>query len=170
MDNTNFDNTNFNKVQQFNEIFNVERYSTQQPNIFTEHSDLVKLRLSLITEEYNELKTAIDTHNYTEVRDAIADLLYVSYGLADCFGFNADKDFNLVHESNMSKTCKTEQEAIDTVEHYKKLFEIGKSEYDSPYYTYNDKYNIYIVKNGGNGAKAGKVLKSIYYKPVELNK
>ena len=49
------------------------------------------------------------------LRDAIGDILYVVYGTAASFGINADKDYDIIHKSNMTKLCKTEMEAHLTV-------------------------------------------------------
>jgi hypothetical protein len=83
----------------------------------------------------------------------------------------------------MSKLCKTEDEAIKTVQFYKTKYEMYKnhyqefcnkfgaesseaktvySPYDSPYYYKSGCY--YLVKN----ESTGKALKSINYTPVEL--
>lgn len=65
------------------------------------------------------------------------------------------KAFDRVHESNMTKFCKTEREAIDTCQIYK----IRNTS------TYYDKVNdLFVVKRSSDS----KVLKSINYKPVVL--
>lgn len=38
-----------------------------------------------------------------EVLDAITDIEYVNIGAANTFGFDLEKSFNIVHDSNMSK-------------------------------------------------------------------
>ena len=79
-------------------------------------------------------------------------------------GTNADNDFAIVHDSNMSKLCSTEADAIATVEDYKQKYELKTSPYDSPYYYYLPKLNKWIVKN----LSTGKALKNIKYKKVEF--
>ena len=37
-----------------------------------------------------------------EIGDALADILYVTYGAGASFGIDLDKAYKLVHESNMS--------------------------------------------------------------------
>lgn len=160
--------SNFEKVKEFNRAFEMKTNESPNRQIFTEDPDNVKLALSLITEEVGELKEAIDKHDFGEVRDAIADILYVTYGLADRFGFNADSDFYEVHNSNMSKLCTSEEEAKQTVAAYEEKFKAGKSPYDSPYYykTTNAKgEDRWLVKN----KSTGKALKSINYIPVNFN-
>ena len=61
------------------------------------------LRVSLIVEELEELKQAIDQKDLLEVADALTDLLYVTYGAGHAFGINLDKCFDEVQKSNMSK-------------------------------------------------------------------
>jgi predicted HAD superfamily Cof-like phosphohydrolase len=116
---TDSDKSNFLKVSNFNKVFGVDRYDTPQPNIFTKNPKLVELRLALITEEVNELIDAVKNHDFTEVVDALADILYVVYGAGDCFGVDLDEAYQIVHSSNMTKICKSEDEAIKTVEWYK---------------------------------------------------
>ena len=61
------------------------------------------LRLSLIQEELDELKKAINENDILEVADALTDILYVTYGAGHAFGINLDKCFDEVQQSNMSK-------------------------------------------------------------------
>ena len=78
--------------------------------------------------------------------------------------FDADADFATIHDSNMSKLCKTEEEAQQTVAKYEQDFKDGKTTYDTPYYYLNEKTGFWIVKN----KSTGKVLKSINYTPVKF--
>ena len=64
---------------------------------------ITQLRYSLIKEELNELKEAIDKNNLKEVADALTDILYVTYGAGHAFGVNLDACFTEVQSSNMSK-------------------------------------------------------------------
>ena len=64
---------------------------------------ITQLRYSLIKEELNELKEAIDKNNLKEVADALTDILYVTYGAGHAFGINLDACFIEVQSSNMSK-------------------------------------------------------------------
>ena len=67
---------------------------------------IIQLRHSLIKEELNELKEAIDKNNLKEVADALTDILYVTYGAGHAFGINLDACFTEVQSSNMSKLGK----------------------------------------------------------------
>tara|TARA_A100001015_G_C15001446_1_gene718684 strand:- start:1298 stop:1786 length:489 start_codon:yes stop_codon:yes gene_type:complete len=151
--------TNFQKIIEFHKAFGLKHSDFHDQSSFDDKS-LLKLRLGLIEEELNELKDAIEDRDFTETRDAIADLLYVVYGTASSFGIQADEDFDLVHESNMTKLCKTEKLAQKTVEWYKE----NEKRYDSPNYRLSDDKIHWVVYN----ESTGKILKSIEYKPVEL--
>ena len=159
--NTDSDKSNCLKVRNFNTVFGVDRYDTPQPQIFTQNPKLVELRLNLIKEEVNELIDAVINHDFTEVVDALADILYVVYGAGDCFGVDLDEAYQIVHSSNMTKICKTEDEAIKTVEWYKahKL-----DIYPEPDYKQSNDGKYWIVYN----KSTGKVLKSIQYLPADL--
>ena len=67
---------------------------------------ITQLRYSLIKEELNELKEAIDKNNLKEVADALTDILYVTYGAGHAFGINLDACFTEVQSSNMSELGK----------------------------------------------------------------
>ena len=65
--------------------------------------DTMDLRLSLIEEEFGELLWALDNRDMVEVADALADILYVVYGMGHSFGIDLDVCFEEVQRSNMSK-------------------------------------------------------------------
>lgn len=66
-------------------------------------SDTKSLRISLMEEELEELKRAVAGDSLVEVADAIADLLYVTYGTAIAFGIDIRPVFQEVHRANMTK-------------------------------------------------------------------
>jgi predicted HAD superfamily Cof-like phosphohydrolase len=65
--------------------------------------ELVALRLALIDEELAELRAAIGNEDMVAVADALADLLYVTYGAAITFGIDLRPIFEEVHRANMAK-------------------------------------------------------------------
>ena len=65
--------------------------------------DTMDLRLNLIEEEFDELQWAVDNRDMVEVADALADILYVVYGMGHSFGIDLDACFDEVQRSNMSK-------------------------------------------------------------------
>lgn len=92
--------TNFEMVREFHETYNVPiLYTPQIPA-----PARVELRLDMIDEEYiKELRAAIAARDIVEIADAFTDMLYLCYGAALEFGFDADACFAEVHRANMSK-------------------------------------------------------------------
>ena len=91
--------TNFDKVGVFMKTFGQE--VKNKPSLSSDKIN--KLRISLIKEELDELKEAMDRKDLLEVADALTDLLYVTYGAGHAFGIDLDKCFGEVQNSNMSK-------------------------------------------------------------------
>ena len=94
--------TNFEKVGLFMSTFGQE--VKKKSELSSEKTNF--LRLSLIQEELDELTKAIKENDILEVADALADILYVTYGAGHSFGINLDKCFDEVQKSNMSKLGK----------------------------------------------------------------
>ena len=91
--------SNFNKVKIFMKTFNQEVKT--KPSFSTDKIN--SLRYELIIEELDELKVAMKNNDLLEVADALADILYVTYGAGHAFGIDLDKCFEEVQNSNMSK-------------------------------------------------------------------
>lgn len=66
-------------------------------------SDLVQLRIDLLTEEVGEFAEASDAGDVVEIADALADIVYVAFGAAITYGIDLDAVLREVHRSNMSK-------------------------------------------------------------------
>ena len=160
--------SNFHKVKEFNKTMGVLRTDAAPSDaVFKNSKDSISTGLMLINEELGELQEAIRNNDLTETIDAIGDLLYVTYGLADRMNIDIDHYFRLIHESNMTKACTSETEAQATVESYKERYAKKEASYAKPYYVKCDGVDLWIVKNG-DGLKSDKVLKSINYKPVNI--
>ena len=101
--------------------------------------------------------------NIFEVYPILMCLIINTYNIGFQLTENLDGAFRNVHESNMSKLCKSVEEAEETVRVYQEKFEKGDSPYDSPYY-YELKPGLYVIKN----KSTGKALKSINYTPANL--
>ena len=157
--------TNFEKVIQFNRSFGVPVSDTPLKNVVVENPALTKLRLDLILEETKELTDAVRDNDFVEIVDALADILYVVYGAGTSFGIDLDRAFDIVHRSNMTKLCETEEIAQETVESYRAKYEAGTSPYDSPTYRLSDDGVNWVVYN----ESTGKVLKSIHYTPADFS-
>ena len=91
--------TNFESVKIFMETFGQEVKTN--PSLSAEKIN--NLRINLINEELEEFKEAIKNNDLKEAADALADILYVTYGAGHAFGINLDKCFDEVQRSNMSK-------------------------------------------------------------------
>lgn len=117
-----------------------------------------ELRVSLIQEELNELKDAIADNDMVEIADALADLQYVLSGAILEFGLapKFKSIFDEVQRSNMSKTCKTLDEAHRTQEHYRKTKGV-----ESEVVEKNGEYLVYRQADR-------KVLKSVEYSPADI--
>jgi len=76
----------------------------------------------------------------------------LEFGLGEKF----EEMFNNIHDSNMSKSCNSTKEALETLSFYKK-----KDGTEGYYKQVGDKWVVY--RNGDN-----KVLKSINYTPADL--
>ncbi len=143
-----------NDVAQFHETFKLPiKEKAAIPS-----KDRCTLRINLIEEELRELKEAIEANDLVEVADAFCDIQYVlsgailEFGLADQF----KKLFDEVQRSNMSKTCKTMDEALATQKYYREakgtISHIEES---------NGEYLVYRTEDG-------KVLKSVHYSPADI--
>ncbi|MEM0354172.1 MAG: nucleoside triphosphate pyrophosphohydrolase family protein [Thermoplasmata archaeon] len=158
MDDTQFPCSNYERVREFHQVFDHPHPESLQKDIFEKDPKLIQFRLSLIEEEFNELKRATDEKNMEGVIDALADLLYVTYGMGVALGIDLDRAFKIVHESNMSKLCHSEQEAMETIEYYNNIPEF--SSIDVKYRPSLDGNHLVIYN-----AITGKILKSKYYTP-----
>jgi predicted HAD superfamily Cof-like phosphohydrolase len=120
-----------------------------------ERSDL---RIELLAEELKELQQAVNDNNLVEVADALCDLQYVLAGAILEFGLGEKfkELFDEVHRSNMSKACKSVEEANLTIDHYKNTASTGSyhKEVDGLFLVYRTADN--------------KTLKSVNYSPADL--
>ena len=162
--------SNFEKVVNFNKTFGVKTHNKPQLNIFDTDPSLVSLRMKLIREEVKELEEAVSQKDMTETVDALTDILYVVYGAGSSFGIDMDKAFDIVHKSNMSKTCETIKQAEETVEWYNKNSEKYNSENPDqapikPSIRKSEDNKLFVVYN----ETTGKVLKSVYYTAAKFN-
>jgi predicted HAD superfamily Cof-like phosphohydrolase len=120
-------------------------------------ADRCALRVNLLAEELKELEEAIQAKDIVEIADALCDLQYVLSGAVLEFGLGGQfkELFDEVQRSNMSKTCKTIEEAEATVNHYKSQgVECHFEEADG----------LYLVFRTGDR----KTLKSVKYSPADL--
>jgi predicted HAD superfamily Cof-like phosphohydrolase len=116
------------------------------------------LRVALLQEELDELRTAIIENDIVGVADALCDLQYVLSGAVLEFGLAGRFKalFDEVQRSNMSKPCKSLEQARET----------------QKYYLDNKNTESYIQEREGEylvyRAADNKVLKSVYYSEADL--
>ena len=147
--------SNYKDLQEFHKAFECPCPTSIDKDFFSK-KDLVKLRMDLIREEVSELEEAVKEKDFKETIDALSDIIYVVQGMSVCMGVDLHEAFNIVHKSNMSKLCNTEDQAKSTVEWYKK----NKLDvYDSPAYKKSADGKYFIVYN----SSTGKILKNINY-------
>ncbi|HZY37933.1 MAG TPA: nucleoside triphosphate pyrophosphohydrolase family protein [Mucilaginibacter sp.] len=148
------DTNALNQVAEFHHTF--KHPVVAEPAIpSTERCDL---RISLLAEELKELQQAVDDNNLVEVADALCDLQYVLAGAILEFGLGEKfkELFDEAHRSNMSKACKTVEEAQLTIDYYKNTAntESYHKEADGLFLVYR--------------AMDNKTLKSVNYSPANL--
>jgi predicted HAD superfamily Cof-like phosphohydrolase len=78
--------------------FMVATGQTDVPN-----KKLSKLYLSLIKEEYKELRDAVKAKDEVETLDALIDIMVVTVGAAHAMGYDAEGAWNEVMKTNFAK-------------------------------------------------------------------
>lgn len=159
--------TNFNQTKQFittllfGNSFNVtpktflDRYTDPSFNqIFNNYIDN-------LGEAYDNLETETKTANFTNTINSTMEVLYLTYVIGNIMGVDLDKSIQMVHESNMSKICSSEEEAQKTVQWYKE----NETRYDSPCYRKSEFTDGFVVFN----ESTGKILKNVNYHAVDLS-
>jgi predicted HAD superfamily Cof-like phosphohydrolase len=103
------------EVEEFNIVMGKEWQNRTTPTIDKADADFV---INFIQEELDELKQAVEENDIVGVLDAILDITYVGLGNgALTFGLKdkIEEGYAEVQASNLSKVCKTEEEARLTV-------------------------------------------------------
>ncbi|MBK9734627.1 MAG: nucleoside triphosphate pyrophosphohydrolase family protein [Saprospiraceae bacterium] len=147
--------TALSSVAAFHEIFNLPVLSS--PEIPDEKR--CNLRIALLQEELDELKTAILENDIVAVADAFSDLQYVLSGAVLEFGLASrfKKLFDEVQRSNMSKTCKSLDEAHATQKYY-----LEEKATESFIHEQEGEYLVFRKSDK-------KVLKSVNYSEADLD-
>jgi predicted HAD superfamily Cof-like phosphohydrolase len=143
-----------NLVAEFHDMFDLPILET--PTI--PDKKRCQLRYALLAEELEEFQEALENDNLIEAADALADLQYVLSGAILELGLG-DKFcqlFNEVHRSNMSKTCKSLEEAEATQAYY-----LQEKNTES---ILKEKNGEYLVLRAADK----KVLKSINYSSADI--
>lgn len=148
-------------VEEFHKVFG--HITGDKPNI--PHSNQMDFRDKFIKEELQEIQDAFFNNLSEEqilihLADGLGDIQYVLDGWFLNAGLHNKKDAILaeIHRSNMTKACKTQDEAILTMD---------KLSAHNPTITYHieqvGKYHI-VYRSSDR-----KVMKSINYEPPNLN-
>lgn len=134
----------------------------------------IGMQKSVILDNINTIYKQLEVYCLSAQKDSISlemlidyifKLLKNVYIYSYISGINADSDFAIVHDSNMSKLCDNETDAQATVTDYMEKYKSGSSPYDSPYYYELPELGKWIVKN----KSTGKALKNIKYKKVDFS-
>jgi predicted HAD superfamily Cof-like phosphohydrolase len=128
-------------------------------NLILNIENFDKLDIMLMQSKLDTLIEYIDAQSLENIYQVLFDIVYLVYDMSNLMGLDVDKGFNIVHESNMSKSCSSLQEALLTCESYKQ-----DVRYDSPEYKLS-KNNKYIIFN----KSTKKILKNINYKAANFD-
>jgi len=99
------------KIKHWRDTFGIET-----PRRYTELTPEQKQRsIDLTQSELNELKQAT---NKNDILDGLGDVIWTAIGQCMDYGVDPAELINRIYESNMSKLCRTESEAAETVAAY----------------------------------------------------
>jgi len=104
------------EVEEFNNVMGKSSQNRTTPTINQADADFV---INFIQEELDELREAVENRDIVEILDALCDITYVGLGNGVMvFGLKDQilPAYAEVQASNLSKVCKTEEEAKETVE------------------------------------------------------
>lgn len=150
--------SNFNKTQVIIKMFsNVKEYKLNiKDTMFKENLNTIN---SSLIKNFDKLRDSCKTKNFDDVIINIYNVIKYTYLFGIQIGCNLDVSFGIVHDSNMTKICDSEDLAIKTVQNYKD----NDKRYDSPNYKKND--FGYVIYN----ESSGKILKSMNYTPANFD-
>lgn len=104
----------YEQVRFTNATFNKPPLSKEDPQYW----EKLKSQAKLIKEELDELIEGLEKKDFKEVRDAVADILVVTLGVAHLSDIDVNSDMQKVTDSNLSKVCPTLQDAEETQKFY----------------------------------------------------
>ena len=146
------------EVEQFNKLMN--KPNNYEPTIPGKKD--WQFVIDFVKEELEEYEQACKNGDIVEILDALCDIAYVSLGNGTMLHGLKDKiwpAYQEVQASNMSKACKTEEEAMETVR--KRTEEYGEACYFEK--LEEGRYIVYRERDK-------KVVKSINYFRPNLKK
>ena len=144
------------QVEEFNKTFN--KPNNYEPTIPEEKE--WKFVYNFVLEELEEYREACERGDIVEILDALCDIAYVSIGNGTMLHGLKDKiwpAYQEVQASNMSKACKTEEEAIQTVS------QRSKEQGEACHFEKIEEGRYIVYRTSDR-----KVMKSINYFPPDL--
>ena len=144
------------EVEEFNSTMGKDWQNRTIPTIDPKDAQFV---IDFIIEELDELKEAVKNRDIVEIFDALLDITYVGLGNgALVFGLKdkMEDGYAEVQASNMSKICKTEEEAIQTT--------MVRSNEQGEECHYRETNGGFVVYRSSDN----KIMKSIFYKRPNL--
>ena len=145
------------EVEEFNATFG--KPNNYEPTIPEEKE--WKFVYDFILEELEEYRKACEEGNIVEILDALCDIAYVSIGNGTMLHGLKDKilpAYEEVQASNMSKSCSTQKEAVETV-----VARTEEQKEPCHWEKVGDRFVVYRTRDR-------KVMKSINYFRPDLSK
>ena len=143
-------NNNYNSHENYKNYVNSIKSS--------DYYDNIKYNIKYLLSFTESLNTYILLKDYDKCETIIHNILYYTYYSSIVLKLNIDDAFNIVHNSNMSKICSSEDEAIETVNWYKE----NDNRYENPAYSKNE-FGYIIYNNISDDIKNYKKLKNKNY-------
>jgi predicted HAD superfamily Cof-like phosphohydrolase len=144
--------TNFEIISKMMEKFLPETGSIE------ENINLLTYTFKSIMNNFIKLENATNNENFNDVENYLVMILFETYKFGCIIRIDLNTAFKIVHESNMSKLCRNEKEAIESIEHYSTLDDFKNIKVD--YRRSEVDPNYFVVYN----KETGKILKSKYFK------
>jgi len=152
--------SNFRKVMEYRGT----KLAEVNPDIFLTCPKLIENNITIIMTILNNLEYSVKMGDYNRVVYDLTTLIFNIYDVGILIAIDLDKVFDIVHDSNMTKMCKTRDEAQKTVKYY--LDNKNDLGYDTPAYRLSDNKKYFVVYN----KSTMKILKSINYTPADFTK
>lgn len=105
--------TTFEKVSILNRAFNNQQGTVANPDWVA-----IEKQAKLCLEEAREMLEAVEARDMVALMDAQGDLTTVNDGVAYIAGFDGNDVYDAVHESNMSKFIRNEDEIAPALQYY----------------------------------------------------
>ena len=153
----NYEDTNFDIINTHYNFKNDVKHYKDNIKVINFKKTLDEL-IVIIKNINKELSVSTKTCNIKSLRINLCKLLYYINKMGAYIGINLDESFRIVHDSNMSKVCNTEELAKETVKWYLE----NDDRYKTPSYRESEYGWVVYNKN------SGKILKSINYIPTNF--